>query len=424
MSDIVEYYQQQAQKKLSAVRWLADIQSQALVNLAHLGFPTKDNEDWKYTSLSGLLQQFFPTPTPTSKANAVGWSGSEIPLKHQIIIKNGHVHGDREIAQQLPSGVVISPLSIAVDQYESLIKPYIDQIIRPEHGIHALNSAMLNEGLLVYVPKGVKISEPIGLIHFQEQSNQGVHLRHLIIAESGSEITVVEEYNGASGEAYLTNTITEIHVGEGAQVTHYKIQRESQSAYHLGHVFVNQQAYSQFASHSACLGGKLARSDISIYMLEEHAQCLMNGIYAPTDGQHMDHHTLVHHLVPHCRSGQDYKGILPGQSRAVFNGKVIVAKNAHHSDANQHNKNLLLSPSAEIDTKPQLEIFADDVICAHGATVGQLDEDALFYLATRGISKLEASHFLIQAFTNENIRLMPDNELANWISDLVTRQVG
>lgn len=422
MSKILDFYQQQARSGLSTIPWLAEIQSNAMNELSRLGFPTKHNEDWKYTSLDACLQQ--PFSNPTQQMNSDPLSDSDIPLKHKIIIQNGVVYGEKELANAVPASVMILPLSVAITQFESLIKPYLDKIVRPEHGIHALNSAMLQSGVFIYVPKGVRLEEPIGLIHRQDQINQGIHLRHLVIAEAESEFTVVEEYSGECQGSYLTNTMTEIHVGSGAKVTHYKVQRESNSAYHLGHLFVNQLAYSQFASHSVCLGGKLARSDISIYLQEEHAQCLMNGVYAPNDGQHIDHHTLVHHLVPHCSSVQDYKGILLGKSRAVFNGKVIVAKNAHHTDANQHNKNLLISSSAEIDTKPQLEIYADDVLCAHGATVGQLDEEALFYLATRGIDRSEASHYLIQAFTNENIRFMPHSGLANWAYDLVARQVG
>jgi Fe-S cluster assembly protein SufD len=177
-------------------------------------------------------------------------------------------------------------------------------------------------------------------------------------------------------------------------------------------------------NHSLSLGGKCVRSDLSLYLQEEKAHCLMNAIYAPTDGQHVDHHTTVYHLVPNCSSEQDYKGILNGRARAVFNGKVIVAKDAQHTDAKQQNKNLLLSANAEIDTKPQLEIFADDVLCSHGATVGQLDEEALFYLATRGIDRVEASHYLIHAFAKDNLQLIPHRKLADLMSQLLTQQLG
>jgi Fe-S cluster assembly protein SufD len=187
---------------------------------------------------------------------------------------------------------------------------------------------------------------------------------------------------------------------------------------------VQQQANSHFDSQSLSLGGKLVRSDTRITLLGAQANSTLNGIYAPNEGQHIDHHTTVHHAVGHCTSQQDYKGILQGQSRAVFNGKVIVAKDAQKTDAKQHNKNLLLSANAEIDTKPQLEIFADDVLCSHGTTVGQLDEEALFYLATRGIDRQEASSYLIHAFADENLRLIPHKSLAEWMTALLNQQLG
>ena len=209
-----------------------------------------------------------------------------------------------------------------------------------------------------------------------------------------------------------------------ATVTHYKIQRESKAALHIGHLAISQGASSQVNSHLFSFGGKLVRSDTTFALEAPHAQCFMNGIYAPTAGQHMDHHTRVTHAVAHCSSVQDYKGILSGHSRAVFNGQVIVAKDAQHTSAQQQNKNLLLSVGAEIDTKPQLEIFADDVVCTHGATVGQLDEDALFYLATRGIEPAEASQYLVRAFAAENIRAVTQAPLAEWLSQRLTRQIG
>lgn len=227
----------------------------------------------------------------------------------------------------------------------------------------------------------------------------------------------------AKDSCYMTNGITELFIGSKAQVGHYKIQRESKQAFHFSHLAVQQSAASQLASQVVSLGGQLVRSDLSIALQEEQAQCFMNGIYMPTQGQHIDHHTTVNHLVPNCSSEQDYKGVLQGKARAVFNGKVIVAKNAQHTVAKQQNKNILLSARAEINTKPQLEIFADDVICSHGATVGQLDEEALFYLATRGIDRLEATRYLIHAFTQANLRAIPEQRFATWIDQLLTQQL-
>jgi Fe-S cluster assembly protein SufD len=419
MNEILEFYQEQAKKGLSTVPWLAQLQSKASTNLNRRGFPTRHDEEWKYTNVDALLKQSFVPHQHQVSPTAV--PGSDLPVKQQLLIQNGLISGEKELAKHLPAGVLILSLSEALTQHADLIKSYLGEILKQEHGFHFLNTALLECGVFIYIPKGVCIDAPIVLSHVQDQTNQAVHLRHLIIAQEQSQVTVIEEYRGEVDCCYLTNTVTEVFVGARAQVTHYKIQRE---AYHLGHLAVKQSAHSQFSSHSLNLGGKLVRSDISMYLQEEHAHCLMNGIYAPAEGQHVDHHTTVYHLVPNCSSDQDYKGILTGRSRAVFNGKVIVAKDAQHTNAKQQNKNLLLSANAEIDTKPQLEIFADDVLCSHGATVGQLDEEALFYLATRGIGRQEASHYLIHAFAIDNLRLIPNRELADWMGDLLTQQVG
>lgn len=422
MNEILEFYQEQTQKGISAYPWLAQLQSKASADLNRHGFPTRHNEEWKYTNVDALLKQPFTSPLGGRSSGAS--LHSDLPVKHSLLMHNGHLSGEKELVAHLPKGVIILSLAVALEQHADLIKPYLATILQQEHGFHFLNTAMIHSGLFLYVPKGVYIDEPIALTHVQDQESQAIYLRHLIIAEAQSQVTFIEEYCGEEGRCYLTNTVTEVHLGTGAQLTHYKMQRESKAAYHLGHIAVKQSAQSQFSSHSLSLGGKLVRSDLSLYLQDEYARCLMNGVYAPAEGQHVDHHTTVHHLVPNCFSEQDYKGILAGHSRAVFNGKVIVAKNAQHTDAKQQNKNLLLSAHAEIDTKPQLEIYADDVLCSHGATVGQLDEDALFYLATRGIGRAEASQFLIHAFAQNNLQLIPHRNLADWMGKLLTQQLG
>ena len=421
MNDSLDFYQQQAQSRLSTLPWLAQLQSQAFTDLRQHGFPTRQNEEWKYTAVDTLLKHSFISPTAV--VNHTTPTPSDLPIQHQLHLHNGLILGQEELLKSLPTGVLILPLSVALTSHPDLVKPYLGKILQAEHGFHALNTAMIECGVFIYLPIGVRIEQPILLTHLQDQMNQAVYLRHLIVAEAQSQATFIEEYQGSEQSCYLTNVVTEVFVGEQAKINHYKVQRESKAAYHLGHLAVKQAAASEFANHSLSLGGKLVRSDISIYLLEEQAHCLMNAIYAPAEGQHVDHHTTVYHLVPDCQSNQDYKGILTGRSRAVFNGKVIVAKDAQHTNANQQNKNLLLSAHAEIDTKPQLEIFADDVLCSHGATVGQLDEEALFYLATRGIDRVEAAHYLIHAFTQENLRLMPHRELAEYLGTLLTEQL-
>ncbi|WED42171.1 Fe-S cluster assembly protein SufD [Legionella cardiaca] len=419
MSEILDFFQKQAKERLSTIPWIAELQTKSLQELSDYGFPNRHHEDWKYTVVDALLQQQFSV---LKTHEAVEVAKSDLPFKNQIIIQNGLILGLDELAKQLPAGVLLQPLSHALTQHEDKLKPYFDKLVKHEHGFHALNTALWHTGVVIYVPAGVSIEEPIVLSHWQDKE-QALHARHLIIMETGSQATIIEEYRGAEGTNYFTNTITEVRTAPHAKLTHYKLQRESRTAYHIGQISVRQERNSQFDSHSLSLGGKLVRSDINLYLQEEGAKCLMNGIYAPTEGQHIDHHTIVHHLVPNCQSEQDYKGILAGRSRAVFNGKVIVAKNAQHTQAKQQNKNLLLSAQAEIDTKPQLEIFADDVVCTHGATVGQLDEDALFYLATRGINRQEASSYLIHAFAAENLRLVPHQTLADWMGALLNQQL-
>lgn len=420
MSEVLDFYQQQAKESLSTIPWVAELQAKGLRELTYYGFPNRHNEDWKYTQVDSLVQQQFAKPQTHEKIEIVA---SDLPAKNQITIHNGQVIGIDELTKQLPVGVLVVPLFKALIQHEDKIKPYFDKLLKHEHGFHALNTALLHTGVLIHISAGVVIDEPIVLSHWQDKE-QAIYNRHLIILEAGSEATIIEDYRGAQQSSYFINTVTEIRTAERAKLIHYKIQRESKSAYHVGQISVQQDAHSQFDSHSLSLGGKLVRSDINLYLQKEGAQCLMNGIYAPTDGQHIDHHTVVQHLVPNCQSEQDYKGILAGRSRAVFNGKVVVAKDAQHTQAKQQNKNLLLSSQAEIDTKPQLEIFADDVICTHGATVGQLDEEALFYLATRGINRQEASSYLIHAFAADNLRIVPHRALADWMGMLLNQQLG
>ena len=430
MSELVEFYQQQASARFSNIPWLAHMQKNALADLTRLGFPTRHHEDWKYTTVDFFLQQQFSSELNKSglvdPPHAATKASKSIPVSPSISIAlvNGNVVNSAELKESLPPGVVVQSLAQALVEHAEKIKPYLSCILEQQHGFHVLNTAMLHSGLFIYLPAGACLTAPLILSHWQDKANHAAYIRHLVIAETGSSASIIEDYQGDASTCYFTNTVTEVYVAAHAKVTHYKMQRESKLAYHIGHLAVKQAAGSQFDSHAFNFGGKLVRSDITIGLDEPDAQCLMNGIYAPTDGQHIDHHTLVTHAAPSCRSEQDYKGILSGHSRAVFNGRVIVAKDAQHTQAKQQNKNLLLSTNTEIDTKPQLEIFANDVVCTHGATVGQLDEEALFYLATRGIGRADANRYLVQAFAVENLRILANTELADWVSTLLNQQLG
>lgn len=423
MSEILDYYQQQAAQNLrSEIPFLLNLQAQALSDFERFGFPTRQVEDWKYTDVGSFLTKRFERASFKDAGMARGEHAPSVGLPIHLV--NGQISGIEHLTGDLPNGVMILPLAQAMIDCPEKIQPYLGRILPQEHGFQALNTAMLQSGLLIYVPAGVCLEAPLLLSHWQDEADQAVYLRHVIVAEEGSLVSVIEDYDGHADCSYFTNAMTEVFAAAHAQVNHYKIQRESKQSYHISHVAVTQSEGSQVNNHLLSLGGKLVRCDLSIRLRESHARCLLNGLYAPSEGQHMDHHTAVYHEVPNCQSDQDYKGMLSGRARAVFNGKVLVEKDAQKTVAHQQNKNLLLSAQAEIDTKPQLEIFADDVQCTHGATVGQLDEDALFYLATRGIERAEASQYLIQAFAVENLRRVPHTALADWMGQLLKQQLG
>ena len=419
MNALIDFYQQQATSCRSDIAWLAKIQETALADFLRLNFPTRQHEEWKYTPLDTFVQQ--PFSVARSHAEASVSEKSSLATEFRICLTNGQYIGLERLSKQLPGGVIIKPLSQACIDHADLLQAHLSRMLRHEHGFHALNTAMLQTGLFIYWPAGVSIHAPILIEHWQDVAMQAMHIRHLIVAEEGSSATIIEDYQGDSSVCYLTNVVTEVAAATDAHLTHYKMQRESKAAYHFGQISVKQAEGSTFNSHLLSVGGQLVRNDIAIQLFEPHAHCLMNGLYLPNEGQHMDQHTLVSHEVADCTSEQDYKGILIGRSRGVFSGKVFVAKDAQRTSAKQKNKNLLLSTAAEINTKPQLDIYADDVVCTHGATVGQLDEEALFYLATRGINHEEASRYLMQAFVMENLRAIPHAELAEWVGTAFTQ---
>jgi Fe-S cluster assembly protein SufD len=367
-------------------------------NLAARGLPTRQNEDWKYTSTDALSKHAFE----------LSLDASDLSIAHQ------------------PEGVLVVPIQEALVSHAELVQPYLGQIMEETHGFHAQNMAFFELGFLIHVPDNVNITAPLCIMHRAKTPGKMQCFRHLVIAGASSALNIIETYDSDLDTAYFTNTMTEISLGADANVSHFKIQREGLNAFHVGEIAVKQSARSRFDSHSLSLGALWARSDTVVTFAEPGASCLMNGIYLPAQQQHIDHHTTVKHIAPDCKSDQDYKGILKDAARAVFNGKVLVSEGASKTEAKQYNKNVLLSSKAEVNTKPELQIFTDDVVCAHGATVGQLDEEALFYLATRGIDSTLAHRYLMKAFLAENINKMnalslPDE--LNALNELITQHM-
>ena len=413
-------YKTQAIAAISNIQWLADLQRKALECFLHTGFPLRTDPLWKHTSLAKFVTESFTVQSTEMKQ--LQHPIMPLPLDFQeVIVSSGVV---LPFQAEFPAGVVIMPLMRAIEDHPDKVRPYLGQLINYKDSILAWNMSMLAHGVFIYVPEGVHIERPVCIRHTSAMQNQALHMHHLVVLESGSSLNLVESYQGAAQTNYMMSTVTEIFLAPSAVLTHVKLQQESQMAYHFGHVLVKQAANSIFNGHLVSLGGLLSRNDTSVVLNAEHAECNLRGLYAPGACQHMDQHTRVTHAFPNGRSDQNYKGVLTGQSRAVFDGLVEVKKDAQHTQANQQNKNILLSELAEVNTHPQLQIDADDVVCTHGATIGQIDPEAVFYFAARGVSATQARKHLIQAFIAENMGAVPGAEFSAWLSGCLMDHLG
>jgi Fe-S cluster assembly protein SufD len=343
-----------------------------------------------------------------------------------VVFINGVFSKEHSSLDDLDNGLVVENMLDALSNDQDLLAKhltkYADDKVSP---FTALNTAFIQNGTFINVSANTVIEKPINILYLAKGSNGSLatHPRNLIVMGEGSEATVIESYIGLDDANYFTNAVTEVALSSSAILKHYKIQQESLNAYHIGNLNVMQGKDSKFESHSISLGGALVRNDIHGQLAAEGAEIIMNGLYMTGDKQHVDNHTRVDHLKPHTLSTENYRGVLNGKSRAVFNGKVIVHKDAQKIEAHQNNANLLLSDDAEIDTKPELEIYADDVKCTHGATVGQLDQNMLFYLRSRAIDEETARSLLTYAFADELISNINFAPIRNRLERLVIGQL-
>ncbi len=414
--------------------WLRSVRKVAIDRFAELGFPTTHLEDWKYTNVAPITRVPFQAVRPGAQRAAPQLQTHFADLRcSRLVFVNGFYCPELSSVKDLPAGVKACSLSTAFSEWPTLLEQYLARYASfADHAFVALNTAFIQDGGFVYVPKGVILEKPIYLLFISTGDNRPTvsHPRNLILIERESQATIIEGYIGLDGVAetgnskletrnssgwanfefpvsgfgrqvYFTNAVTEVLVGEGAVVHHAKLQQESERAFHIATVQVEQERSSNVTNHSIALGGALVRDDTNVVLGGEGAESLLNGLYVVAGSQHVDNHTVIDHAKPHCNSREFYKGVLDGASQGVFNGKIIVRKDAQKTDAKQSNKNLLLSEDAVINTKPQLEIYADDVKCTHGATVGQIDPDAIFYLRSRGIGLEEARSLLTYAFAND-----------------------
>ena len=387
--------------------WLRDLRKQAFARFEELGFPTSRTEDWRFTNVSGIAKHAFQSVVGSDAfLNADVLEREDIGLEPGIhtVFVNGHFADEWSNSQQLPRGVVYSNLANAL-QEESAQAHLAQHADFENQPFIALNTAFFQDGGFVVIPPGTIVEKPLHLVFVAGRGSKAIatHPRNLIVVGKGSRLQVVEIYLGLQDNRYFTNAVTEIVAGEGAIIDHYKLQRESLSAYHIATTQVSLERGSNFKTHYLSLGGGLVRNEVRILFDGEGSEATVNGLYLAGGGQHIDNFTVIDHAQPRCASHELYKGILDGKAHGVFNGKIFVRQDAQKTDAKQTNKVLLLSEDATINTKPQLEIFADDVKCTHGATVGQLDAEALFYLRSRGIGLAEARGLLTFAFANDII---------------------
>jgi len=395
---IAEYH---ATKSAAQPQWLAKTRDSALATFERLGFPTTKLEEWRFTPIGPITEKHFTlavdgieaakgltTPLATDAAFAVCVNGRFVPALSSLAA--------------LPKGVQVQSLEAVLASNPALVEPYLTKVAKTDQQTFtALNTAFLRDGVVISLAPHVVVEHPIEVIFAAVADGKPTvcHPRFLIVAGEGSQARIVERYVG-SGQTF-TNAITEVVLGASAVIDHYKVQEESSDAYHLAGMYLHGARNGNFSSHSLTFGGAIVRNDVIAVLDGEGIDCTLNGLYLGGGKQLIDNHTTIDHAQPHCGSHEVYKGILADQSRAVFNGKIVVRIDAQKTDAKQTNKALLLSDDATINTKPQLEIFANDVKCTHGAAIGQLDEDAIFYLRSRGLRYNEARAMLIHAFAND-----------------------
>jgi len=405
----------------------------AFARFAELGLPTVKDEEWKYTSLAPLAQIQFVSPAPEARPPRVTLEQLDLMAGGppgdgavRLVFLDGRYQPELSSRAGSAGGAFIGSLAAAIAERPELVDRELARHADHHHdALTALNTAFIEDGAFISLPAGAELQGPIHLLFVSTAPAKPTlsQPRNLILLGEGSRATIVETYAGLSDDVYFTNAVTEVVLGENSHLDHYKLQEESVRAFHIALTQVHHGRHSRFTSHSVALGAALARNEVRTLLASEGSECALNGLYLATGKQHLDNRTLIDHQAARCTSRELYKGVLDGQSRGVFSGRVLVRHDAQKTDASQTNKNLLLSDEALVDTKPQLEIFADDVKCAHGAAVGQLDEDALFYLRSRGIGQEAAKSLLTYAFASEMVNLIPLGPLRARVRDLVTSRL-
>lgn len=402
--NMLENYQNAYQKLMQeSADELQALRQREFSQFALQGIPKRNQENWKYTDISLLENTSFNLILNDDSITESQIAQHYLADSYNVILVNGHFSWQLSKLSALPAGAILTSMRDAWQRFPELIKPYLEK--ENSQSLDSLNLALMTDGLFLFIPKNLVIDKPIQFLHVNTKASQDCmqHLRNIIVVEESARVVLLESHVALTDVRYFNNLVTKLYIKQNSQVEYYKCQNESREAYHIGNIQVEQRANSQFDSYSISLGSKLSRDDLSIALHEKGCSCNLQGLYLIQDKQHGDHHTRIDHYAAHCSSEENYKGILDGKATGVFNGKVIVHPHAQQTKTRQSNQNLLLSKTAEMNTKPELEIYADDVQCTHGATVGQMDEAALFYLQSRGIDESAARKMLTYAFMSEII---------------------
>ena len=399
-----------------------ELRKKAIEIFGEIDFPSVKNEEWKYTNIAPILKFNFSNVKPV-KLNTEDIEPFLIPgLKPSIIVlvNGSYVPGLSKIHKH-PEGVIIESFSNVLKNDPGIILEHFGKYAKLDNGFIALNTAFAGDGVVIKIPDNTVIKDYIHIINLTGSKNENVlsQPRNLIVTGKNSQVKIIESYHSLPGNENLTNVVNEVIAGENSDVEIYRLQHENTGSFHVNHTQAYQQKNSVFTHYSITLGGNIVRNDTNTLLDAENCTGNLFGLYLTEGSQHVDNHTMIDHAKPHCQSNEKYKGVLDGSSRGVFNGKVFVREDAQKTNAYQSNKAILLTGTAVVDTKPQLEIYADDVKCSHGAAIGQLDDEAVFYLRSRGIGKELAKTVLIRAFANDIFETLTSEELHEHLNHLV-----
>jgi Fe-S cluster assembly protein SufD len=390
--------------------WLRKLREEAFALFCETGFPTTHDEDWRFTNISAIARTQFSLAreaATVSESDLRAWTLEGAAAR--LVFVDGHFVRSLSSVDSLPAGVTISSLKEEIAKSSAALKDNFGRYLNIRRDpFCALNTAFAENGAFVQIAAGVPLENPIHLLFVSTERDVPtmLHPRNLLLVEREAQAQIIEEYVSLGSGTVLSNSATELLAGENSTISHFMIEREHSAAFNVSTLRIQQERSANVASHSLLLGGGLVRNNVHPVLAGEGGECLINGLFVGNGSQHLDNYMYVEHASPHSSSRQFYNGILDDHAHGVFHGRIVVHKNAQKTDAKQTNRNLLLSDDAQIDTKPQLEIYADDVKCTHGATIGQIEENALFYLRSRGIDEISARRLLLAAFANECVERM------------------